>query len=156
MTKQTWLSQGGLSYRSAVSNTILIKDCYQVLHAYAACGTCHTLTTVHAAWQDHCSSDQAVCDLCTVECRSQHIFINPEMPRNAHGMSYNCIGFDGNQRSFNDGYHTIHHLNSKLHWTQLPQQFIRCKQQQSLPGNKLSPSECGYQPCVVDTELCSH
>ncbi|KAL0036947.1 hypothetical protein WJX77_006197 [Trebouxia sp. C0004] len=65
---------------------------------------------------------------------SQHIFINPEMPRSAHGMSYNCIGFDGNQRSFNDGYHTIHHLNSRLHWTQLPQHFIRCAQQQSLPG----------------------
>ncbi|KAA6415275.1 MAG: hypothetical protein FRX49_13637 [Trebouxia sp. A1-2] len=65
---------------------------------------------------------------------SQHIFINPDMPRNAHGMSYNCIGFGGNQRSFNDGYHTIHHLNYKLHWTQLPQRFIRCTQQQTLPG----------------------
>ncbi|DBA80504.1 TPA: hypothetical protein ACH3X1_007775 [Trebouxia sp. C0004] len=75
---------------------------------------------------------------------SQHIFINPEMPRSAHGMSYNCIGFDGNQRSFNDGYHTIHHLNSRLHWTQLPQHFIRCAQQQSLPGNELPPTEPGY------------
>ena len=56
-------------------------------------------------------------------CRSQHIFIDPEAPQSAHGMSYNCVGFSGNQRSFNDGYHTIHHLNSKLHWTELPQKF---------------------------------
>ncbi len=50
-------------------------------------------------------------DLATDEvcCRSQHIFIDPEMPRSAHGMSYNCVRFSGNQRSFNDGYHTIHH-----------------------------------------------
>ena len=92
------------------------------------------------ACQDDCFSDQARCELCIVECRSQHIFINPEMPRSAHGMSYNCIGFDGNQRSFNDGYHTIHHLNSKLHWSQLPQHFIRCTQQQSLSGNIFPPT----------------
>ena len=88
--------------------------------------------------------NRGICELCIVECRSQHIFINPEMPRSAHGMSYNCIGFDGNQRSFNDGYHTIHHLNSKLHWTQLPQHFIRGTQQQSLTGNKTPPTDSGY------------
>lgn len=33
---------------SAVANPELIKDCYQVLHAYADCGPCHTLTILHA------------------------------------------------------------------------------------------------------------
>ena len=63
------------------------------------------------------------------DCRSQHIFIDPTRPRSAHGMAYSCVNFSGNQRSFNDGYHTIHHLNSKLHWTQLPQQFIHAAEQ---------------------------
>lgn len=60
---------------------------------------------------------------------SQHIFIDPEKPHSAHGMSYTCVDFSGNQRSFNDGYHTTHHLNSKLHWTQLPHQFILATEQ---------------------------
>lgn len=28
----------------------------------------------------------------------------------------------------------MHHLNSKLHWTQLPQQFIHAAEQGKLPG----------------------
>ena len=68
------------------------------------------------------------------ERRCQHIFIDPAKPRSAYGMSYNCVNFSGNQRSFNDGYHTMHHLNSKLHWTQLPQQFIHAAEQGKLPG----------------------
>ncbi|KAL3145753.1 hypothetical protein ABBQ38_015132 [Trebouxia sp. C0009 RCD-2024] len=65
---------------------------------------------------------------------SQHIFIDPDKPRSAHGMSYNCVDFSGNQRSFNDGYHTTHHLNSKLHWTELPQQFILTAEQGMTQG----------------------
>ena len=57
-------------------------------------------------------------------CRSQHIFIDPAMPLSPHGMAYSCVNFPGNQQSFNDGYHTAHHLNSRLHWTELPQRFI--------------------------------
>ena len=73
-------------------------------------------------------------------CRSQHIFIDPSKPRSAYGMSYNCVNFSGNQRSFNDGYHTIHHLNSKLHWTQLPQHFIQAAEQGAISGVLTSDS----------------
>lgn len=52
------------------------------------------------------------------------MFIDPAAPSTAEGMTYNCIAYSGNQRSFNDGYHVVHHQNSRLHWTQLPQRFI--------------------------------
>lgn len=55
---------------------------------------------------------------------SQHIFVDPDTPSSPDGMAYNCVQFSGNQRSFNDGYHVIHHQNSRLHWTQLPQKFM--------------------------------
>lgn len=56
--------------------------------------------------------------------RSQHIFINPAAPHSPHGMTYSCVGHPDNQHSFNDGYHVQHHLNSRLHWSQLPARFI--------------------------------
>lgn len=55
---------------------------------------------------------------------SQHVFIDPKAPQNCYRMTYNCINCPDNQKTFNDGYHIIHHLNSKLHWTQLPVQFM--------------------------------
>jgi len=55
---------------------------------------------------------------------SQHVFIDPKAPQNCYRMTYNCINCADNQKTFNDGYHIIHHLNSKLHWTQLPIQFM--------------------------------
>ena len=70
------------------------------------------------------SGSPATCSqhiLCT--CRSQHIFIDPSSPRSPYGMTYNCVAFAGNQRSFNDGYHICHHANSRLHWSQLPAHF---------------------------------
>ena len=49
-------------------------------------------------------------------CRSQHIFIDAGQPGNPYHFTYTCINCTDNQRSFNDGYHVGHHLNSKLHW----------------------------------------
>lgn len=56
--------------------------------------------------------------------RSQHIFIDPERPSSAYGMAYNCLACPDNAVTFNDGYHIQHHLNSKAHWSDLPQRFL--------------------------------
>ena len=54
---------------------------------------------------------------------SQHIFIDPTAPRSNYRLAYNLINAECNQRSFNDGYHIEHHLNSKRHWSELPSNF---------------------------------
>lgn len=56
---------------------------------------------------------------------SQHIFIDPAAPRSNYGLTYNCVGCADNQRSFNDGYHILHHHNSQLHWTQFPRKLTQ-------------------------------
>jgi len=55
---------------------------------------------------------------------SQHIFIDPSKPESDYTLTYNCVDHSGNQRSFNDGYHIIHHINSRVHWSELPDKFI--------------------------------
>jgi len=55
---------------------------------------------------------------------SQHIFINPDLSRDNYGLAYNCVNCPDNMRTFNDGYHIVHHIESTLHWTLLPNHFI--------------------------------
>jgi len=55
---------------------------------------------------------------------SQHIFVDPTRPENDYTLTYNCVAHKDNQQTFNDGYHVIHHLNSRLHWSEMPQKFI--------------------------------
>ncbi len=57
-------------------------------------------------------------------CRSQHIFVDSSNPASVWTSTYNCVGCPDNQKSFNDGYHIIHHLAPGLHWSQMPQRFI--------------------------------
>ena len=68
---------------------------------------------------------------------SQHIFINhdfygqaPEEKLNrntidSYCMAYNCIATPENQKTYNDGYHTVHHANSRLHWSEMPSGFLK-------------------------------
>ncbi|CAE8725922.1 unnamed protein product, partial [Polarella glacialis] len=58
---------------------------------------------------------------------SQHIFVNPEEYQSNYHLTYNCIDHPTNQTTFNDGYHVIHHLNARLHWSEIPEYFVNNK-----------------------------
>ena len=64
---------------------------------------------------------------------SQHIFVHPSiatMPQNLKSYKFNCamsfqsINHIDNQYAFNDGYHVTHHINSRVHWTDLASHFL--------------------------------
>jgi fatty acid desaturase len=54
---------------------------------------------------------------------SQHMFVDPTRPESNYALTYNCIDSFVNQRTFNDGYHVIHHYNGRMHWSELPEHF---------------------------------
>merc|ERR1719486_405668 len=54
---------------------------------------------------------------------SQHIFVDPTRPEINYALTYNCIDTFVNRRTFNDGYHVIHHYNGNMHWADLPEHF---------------------------------
>jgi len=56
---------------------------------------------------------------------SQHIFINHHDVRSNYGLTYNLLGSKLNQTTFNDGYHIVHHENSRCHWSEMPAAFIK-------------------------------
>ena len=56
---------------------------------------------------------------------SQHAFIKPEDPRCNFGLAYTVLNHPDNQKSFNDGWHTLHHVNSQLHWSEFPETFVK-------------------------------
>merc|ERR1712166_141203 len=55
---------------------------------------------------------------------AQHIFVDPERPTSDYVLTYNCINHVENLLTFNDGYHIVHHINSRLHWSEMPQRFL--------------------------------
>jgi hypothetical protein len=64
---------------------------------------------------------------------SQHIFVHPSiatMKQNLKSYEFNCalslqsINHFDNQYNFNDGYHVTHHINSRVHWTELAHHFL--------------------------------
>jgi sterol desaturase/sphingolipid hydroxylase (fatty acid hydroxylase superfamily) len=54
---------------------------------------------------------------------AQHAFVDPDDPANDYRNSVTCINCRYNARCFNDGYHIIHHLQPRKHWTELPGEF---------------------------------
>ena len=50
--------------------------------------------------------------------------LNQKYSQSAYTMAYNCIAAAENQTTYNDGYHVVHHANSRTHWSELPRRFI--------------------------------
>ena len=45
------------------------------------------------------------------------MFIDPKRRFDNFGLAFNYINHECNQKTYNDGYHIIHHMNSLLHWS---------------------------------------
>ena len=60
---------------------------------------------------------------------TQHSFIDKSDPAGHFSSVYNCINNSYNQNCWNDGYHSIHHLNPALHYTDIPGTFLKNKEQ---------------------------
>ena len=56
---------------------------------------------------------------------SQHIFVCPDDPRNDYKSTYTCINSFENQKTFDDGYHVQHHVDSRMHWSTFASNFSR-------------------------------
>ena len=54
----------------------------------------------------------------------QHQFVEAGKPSNFRS-TYNCVDCFDNTKSFLDGYHVLHHNNSKLHWSMFPETFMK-------------------------------
>ena len=56
---------------------------------------------------------------------AQHAFLCPDEPGNPLRASITCVGTRYNRRCFNDGYHAVHHVVPRCHWTEHPAEFER-------------------------------
>jgi hypothetical protein len=54
---------------------------------------------------------------------TQHSFISQEHPEDPFQSSITCINSRYNRRCFNDGYHILHHIKPRAHWTEHPIEF---------------------------------
>ncbi|EGX87922.1 fatty acid desaturase [Cordyceps militaris CM01] len=57
----------------------------------------------------------------------QHAFVDHDEPNSDYRSSITLIDVPSNRYSFNDGYHTSHHLNPLRHWREHPVSFIKDK-----------------------------
>ena len=55
----------------------------------------------------------------------QHAFIDKDTPANNYRNSITCINNAYNKKCFNDGYHIGHHLRPHMHWTDMPNEFVK-------------------------------
>ncbi|GAB3006473.1 hypothetical protein GCM10027051_02210 [Niabella terrae] len=58
---------------------------------------------------------------------TQHSFIDRSNPDNIYTNSINCINTKYNHVCWNDGYHIIHHLRPGMHYTEMPGEFWKRK-----------------------------
>ena len=58
---------------------------------------------------------------------TQHAFIDATDPDNLYTNSINCINTVYNKVCWNDGYHIIHHLRPGMHYTEMPAEFLKRK-----------------------------
>ena len=58
---------------------------------------------------------------------TQHSFIDHKNPENLYTNSINCINTNYNQKCWNDGYHIIHHLRPGMHYTEMPAELLKRK-----------------------------
>jgi len=56
---------------------------------------------------------------------AQHAFVCSEQPDNPLRASITCLDTRYNRRCFNDGYHALHHVAPRLHWSEHPGEFER-------------------------------
>ena len=55
----------------------------------------------------------------------QHAFVCAAQPENAYRSSIVCVNTRYNRRCFNDGYHILHHLKPRCHWSDHSREFER-------------------------------
>lgn len=55
---------------------------------------------------------------------AQHAFVDPHDPDE---NTINCINTKYNQTCWNDGYHAVHHIRPALHYTEIPVEFLKNK-----------------------------
>ena len=60
---------------------------------------------------------------------TQHSFIDKNDPENNFTSAINCINTKYNQICWNDGYHTVHHLRPAMHYTEIPGEFLKLKEE---------------------------
>ncbi|MBM4391960.1 MAG: fatty acid desaturase [Deltaproteobacteria bacterium] len=53
----------------------------------------------------------------------QHAFVDAADPGNPYRNSITCINVRYNHRCFNDGYHILHHIRPRTHYTEYPVEF---------------------------------
>lgn len=54
---------------------------------------------------------------------AQHSFVDVNDPNNAYRNSTHITNSPYNHRSYNDGYHIIHHLSPGMHWSDMAQAY---------------------------------
>ena len=58
---------------------------------------------------------------------TQHSFIDKENPEDNFTSAINCINTKYNHTCWNDGYHIIHHLRPGMHYTEMPAELLKRK-----------------------------